>query len=168
MDYRNKRNRPKPSDQDREISNNIRHLFVRVFNKDKRKFIRLIGEARNPSVVVEEENIINGKMVNGKYCLFDDVGTCILEIGLLSNADNYEQEDIDYIREVCTYKKIWKIRFSNSPLYLYGYNYFNSNRSDKNGYPIFSKYNPKIFYTKEYADEAAKKLLKFGYKVIVE
>jgi len=153
-----------------DISTNrkIRHLFVRVFNSDHKTYVRLIGELGNPRIIIDEENMVLGYMKNGKYCLTNDNKEIVLEIRLLDNADDYDADDIDDIITTYKYKKIWKIRFSDSPLYLYNWNYFNSNKTAKNGYPIFSKYNPKIFYNKEYAETNAEKLSRYGYKVTVE
>lgn len=147
----------------------LRHLFVRVFNDDKRTFVRLIGEPARPHILVNEESIISGFFENDNtYCLSDIDKNIILRIDLADRSDEYHEEDVADIKKSCVYKKIFKIRFDKSILFLSGYKYFNTAKSLKNGYPIFSKYNPKIFYDKSYAENVVRDLAKFGYRVEIE
>ena len=57
---------------------------------------------------------------------------------------------IDTIGEAI-HKKIFKIKLINNDLYLSGYNYIDkSNQNTK--YPVFSKYNGKIYFEKKHAE----------------
>lgn len=153
-----------------ERNRKLRHLFIRVYNTDTKKFVRLIGGMDKPRVLVGEEFIAEGFLSNNG-CTFNITNSdkaVVYKVELLDNVDNYDEETITTIRENVYLNDIFKIRFKGSVLFLSGYKYFNSNKTVKNGYPVFSKYNPKIFYDKEYAENAAENLRKYGYVVEVE
>lgn len=148
----------------------LRHLFIRVYNTNTKKFVRLVGGMNRPRVLVGEEFIAEGFLSNESdtFNITNSDKAVVYKVELLDNADDYDEEMINTIRENVYLNIIFKIRFRDSILFLSGYKYFNSDKTIKNGYPIFSKYNPKIFYDQDYAENAAKNLRKYGYIVEVE
>lgn len=147
----------------------LRHLFIRVYEStnEGKIFIRLIGGLEKPRILVGENNIIEG-YIDGNQFVLTDGNHPSIEIKLKESADEYSQNLLNDIKNHIVLTKIFKVRFGDSILFLSGFKYFGSTKSLDNGYPIFSKYNPKIYYDKEYAETVAKKLNKFGYQVEIE
>ena len=147
----------------------LRHLFIKIYSMfgGGRTFIRLVGSPNKPRVLIGESHIIDGYVSDNMFIMMNgDNKLC--EINLNSDVYALSNKQLENINDNIFLRDIYKIRFEDSILYLSGYKYFSSEKSQKNGYPVFSKYNPKIFYDYEYAEKSVHKLKNFGYNVKVE
>lgn len=65
------------------------------------------------------------------------------------------------------HRRIFKIKIRNTDLYLAGYNFIDSAR-DRGRYPVFARYNYKIYFGKKMVEHLIYKLSMEGYSCEVE
>ena len=155
--------------EDKEKRNRLLEVFFEKIFPQKIKVLTL--DPDHPSVIYSDEKCLSCYMHNFELRFTDapDKGTVIYTIKLESN--NKTKFELDKILDWFTnyqHKHMYRIMASGTtpPLYLSGFNYLN--REYKEGrYPVFSVHNPRVYFTKEKAEEIASPFLKQGYMLSV-
>ena len=71
----------------------------------------------------------------------------------LQKIFEYDAEPISEWFKTATHRRIYKIRMLQDPkLFLVGYNY-DIQGNEKVKYPVFGKFCPKVYFTREYAND---------------
>lgn len=129
--------------------------------------VKLIGDENNPAIVYNDNCILNAYIQNFKLNFTDspNQGNIIYTVKLSENPSFDKNRVMGCIND---YEKrpVFKvsIKGSNPMLYLSGYHYLN--REERLGrYPVFSSYNPMVFFTKEKTDEICEELNNDGYSL---
>jgi hypothetical protein len=131
--------------------------------------VRLIGDDDKPEMLYNEEVILNAT-VNNFELNFTDSPTSNNVVYTVKLNENPRFDKNRILQFLTEYKAraIFKVALKTTPkLYLAGYNFLN--KEEKLGrYPVFSGYNPKIYFTEEKAKEIVKELISDGYQAVYE
>lgn len=131
--------------------------------------VRLIGDDDKPDMIYNEEVILNA-FVNNFELNFTDSPTSKNVVYSVKLNENPRFDKNRILQCLTEYKAraIFRVSLKTTPkLYLTGYNFLN--KEEKLGrYPVFSSYNPKIYFTEEKAKEIANELNNDGYQAIHE
>ncbi|MEZ5046524.1 MAG: hypothetical protein R2831_05985 [Chitinophagaceae bacterium] len=116
--------------------------------------VEVIGDMETPAVIKDD------------YCL-----ACYVHNFNLIFTDHYDQGkevyrvklqkdqvfDMEPIVEwlkTATHRRIYRVKMKGDlGLYLVGYNFGVKKEHENMKYPVYGKYSPKVFFTKDYADE---------------
>ncbi len=131
--------------------------------------IRVIGDETYPDLIYNEEVVLN-TFVNNFELNFTDAPKSknILYTVKLNDNPRFDKNKILSCISDYQSRAIFKVAIKTTPtLYLSGYNFLN--KEEKQGrYPVFSSYNPKIYFTEEKAKEIINELIQDGYEAILE
>lgn len=143
----------RPMDKDLKQTIQKRNARLAAFWDHLGLDVEIIGDMETPAVI------------KGDYCL-----ACYVHNFNLIFTDHYEQGkevyrvklqkifeyDAEHISEwfkTATHRRIYKIRMLQDPkLFLVGYNY-DIQGNEKVKYPVFGKFCPKVYFTREYAND---------------
>ena len=100
----------------------------------------------------------------------NDFGTTLFSVKL-NNSYNYDISKINNWLQTAQHKKLFKVALkissdqSEQPtLFVSGWNY--TDKENKLGkYPVFSEYEPKVYFSEDKAKEIAKELKQSNYQV---
>lgn len=131
--------------------------------------IRIIGDENVPAVILNDEYLVACYVKN--FDLFlqttneDNGGEIFMTIKLNKIPEYNRDEFIKWI-QTARHRKVYRIKLSQTPneLYLCGWNYIDKELKDFR-YPVFSKYNPKVYYKEKVAEEFAEELKEYGYLI---
>jgi hypothetical protein len=131
--------------------------------------VRVIGDETYPDMVYNEEVTLNA-FVNNFELNFTDAPkskNVIYTVKLNENPRFDKNKILSCISDYPS-RAIYKVAIKTTPtLYLSGYNFLN--KEEKQGrYPVFSSYNPKIYFTEEKAKEIINELIQDGYGAVLE
>jgi hypothetical protein len=127
-------------------------------------YVRIIGDENSPAMVLNDNCILNAYVHNFELRFTDNpVQGNVIYTVKLSGTPNFDKDRV--ISCVYDYEKrpIYRVlmKGSSPTLYLSGYNFLD--REAKLGrYPVFSSYAPKVYFTKEKADEICRELNQDG------
>ena len=129
--------------------------------------VRVIG-SNTPSIILNDRYIINAYVHNFELRFTDNhtKGNTVYTVRL-TEKPNFDKNKVTECIKNYDMLEINKISIVNSSptLYLSGYNFLN--KEERLGrYPVFSVYAPKIYFTKEKADEICNELNQDGYNLI--
>ncbi len=140
--------------------------------------IRIVGDKNKPAVVMDFEEILPCYVSNFELRLLDrnDGGEVVFTIALTKTlvqpGTPVNQQPVfeKWMRE-STRKQVFRVAlsletmFESQPtLFLSGWNF--RNKMEKQGkYPVFSEYEPKVYFTEQKAVEVLDDLKKDGYMV---
>lgn len=131
--------------------------------------IRVIGDETYPDLIYNEEVVLN-TIVNNFELNFTDAPKSknILYTVKLNDNPRFDKNKILSCISDYPSRAIFKVAIKTTPtLYLSGYNFLN--KEEKQGrYPVFSSYNPKIYFTDDKAKEIINELIQDGYEAILE
>jgi len=144
--------------------------FLNFFKTNGFKETRLIGDPEKPALLYEEKLVLSCYVHNFELRLMDKpFSDNVIEVIKLNGI-----ETTDYsskLKEWCdTYehRKIYKIQFNDSSLYLAGYNFLVRRKENPEGrYPVFARHHPKVYFSLDKANEIASDLEQAGYHVSV-
>lgn len=135
--------------------------------------VRIIGNDNHPAIVYNEKNVLNCYVHNFELRFTDNPyqGNVIYTIKLTEKPIFDKNKVMSCINdyEMRSVTKVYLIvnDSQNPRLYLSGYNFLD--KKEKLGrYPVFSAYNPKVYFTQENAATVVTELEADGYKVGLE
>lgn len=134
--------------------------------------IRMIGDRNNPAFVYNNAYVLSLYVHNFelRFMSKPSGGEMVAEHKIRSDS-NLTREEFLEVMGRCEHRAVFIVRlgynFSPCPqLYLAGYNF--TNKQKKEGrYPVFSAKDPKVYFTREHADDVSKQLAAEGYRVMV-
>ncbi|MGI9190860.1 MAG: hypothetical protein ACR2IL_01980 [Chitinophagaceae bacterium] len=119
--------------------------------------IDVIGDMETPAII------------KGNYCLacyvhnFNLIFTDHYDQGKelyrvkLQKTLNFKTDPIIEWLKTATHRRIYRIRMKNEPqLYLIGYNFRIKENHEREKYPVFGKFNGKVYFTEDYATDIVK------------
>lgn len=125
--------------------------------------VRLVGDEQKPAVILNESIVLSCFVKN--FDLFftkEPFSDEIIKQFKLKHEPDATPQDIQDTIDTCNHRPVYKIKISNTDLYLVGYNYLNS--EDGIGrYPVFAKFRPKVYFDLEYAEKLTSSLCEEGY-----
>ncbi len=129
-------------------------LLVDFFKKSKLDFEVKFFDVNKP-VVILDSYVMSCYVHNFELRFVDkarggDV-LFVLKLNKFSNPNDIKKPFEDWVY-TCEHKKVYKIQFGDSNLYLSGYN-FTDRINSEGKYPVFAPKNYKIYFDKEYAEE---------------
>ena len=130
--------------------------------------VRLVGDENKPAVIQDEKIVLSCYVKNfnlhfTKEPFSDEI---VRTVKLKQEAEITKYELLEVL-EICKHRPVFKLRLSETDLFLVGYNYLNS--EDAVGrYPVFAKHKPKVYFDEEYARNVAENLQSDGYEIIIE
>lgn len=131
--------------------------------------VKVIGDKTYPDMVYNDEVMLNA-FVNNFELNFTDSPNSKNVIYTVKLNENPRFDKNKILSCISNYpsRAIYKVAIKTTPtLYLSGYNFLN--KEEKQGrYPVFSSYNPKIYFTEEKAKEIINELIQDGYGVVLE
>lgn len=143
-------------------------LLKKVFSKLKLP-IRIVGDKNKPAIIYAEEYCINAYCHNFELRFTDAPfdGQIVYTIRL----EDEMNIDIDKVKKLVLDskgKKVFKISLNETTanLYLCGYNFIDRD-INKGKYPVFSAYEPRVYFNEDKANEVAKELNSQEYPVKV-
>lgn len=147
-------------------------LLERFFEKIFPNKIKVMAfDINNPSVIYNDEKRLSCYVHNFELRFNDapDKGNVIYTIKLENdNKTKFESDRIlDWYKNY-EHKHVYRILMAESKpsVYLSGFNYL-KREIGEGKYPVFSLHNPRVFFTREKAEEVASPFLKQGYSLIV-
>jgi hypothetical protein len=168
-----KRNNQKKPNKKEELSE-----IVLRRNKRLNDFFKLLGlnvkvvqslkNANNPPMVLNDEFILNAYVHNFELRFTDNPiqGNVIYSVKLTEKPLFDKNKVLSAIND---YEKrpVYKVYLKTEPvLYLAGYNFLNK-EVGLGRYPVFSSYQPKIYFNREKAEEICEELKNIGYSAFV-
>jgi len=130
--------------------------------------IRLIGEVEKPAIILNDEWLLSCWARNFDLVL-NDAPWDGEEMKVIKLTDKVEPDSEilkDYAFNEKYHRRVFKVVLKGSGLYLAGYN-FQNRRESTGRYPVFSRINPKIYFTKEKAQQLCDQLAKENYSAEV-
>jgi len=140
-------------DPDRVIARRNERLerFFELLYEGTEVHFRLIGDKNCPAIIIDESFCLSCFVKNFDLHFTDKPNQGeILESVKLQKDQQIDRDKIVGILEKVEHRKIFKVRHKGTLLYLAGYNFTDKKKLDGK-YPVFAKYNPKIYFSKEYA-----------------
>lgn len=140
--------------------------FLSYLSKNSSHDFRIINDPNNPKIVMDDFYCLSAYVKNFNLYFLDnpDDDNCTLQLKLTKTV----VPDIDNILETienANHRRLYKIRHINTDLYVSGYNFFD--KSDRETmFPVFSRYNMKLYFRRERAEEIIDKFE--DYPLIVE
>ncbi len=138
------------------------------------KVIRIIGDKGNPAVVMDFEFVLSCHVVNFNLNFqMENKGETIFTVNLDKTILSYNESQISSWISDAKHKKIYRIaidlekeqgKMQPPTLYLSGWNF--RNKLEKEGkYPVFSEYEPKVYFKLETAEQILGELEAESYSV---
>ena len=129
--------------------------------------VRILGDENNPAIIYNDNCILNAFVHNFELRFTDHPtqGNIVYTVKL-TESPNFDKNRVMNCINDFEKRPVYKVSVKNSepPLYLSGYNFLN--KEEKLGrYPVFSAYNPKIYFNKEKSDEICSELNNDGYSL---
>jgi len=139
-------------------------LLEQAFSELKDQ-VRIIGNPQSPAILFNDSIIISSYVKNFNLYFTDKPyeGKVVGEYKLRKDFI-LPKEKIKLFLKASEHRKIYRIVFNNSSLFLTGWNYRNS-KIKEGLYPVFARHNPKVYFTKKKAEEILQKLEDLHYTV---
>lgn len=118
--------------------------------------ISLIGNPQKPAIIVNNYYCLSAFVSNFDLHFTDAPfhGTVIKTYKLATGTHLSHNEFMDFFKNY-EQRRVYKIKHSNTNLYLSGYNFKNREKSEGR-YPVFSRFRFKIYFNIEKAEEIIK------------
>lgn len=154
-------------DPERVISRRNERLqrFFELYYEGTDTVFRLIGDKNCPAIIVNEVQCLSCfvKNFNLHFTNKPNQGD-VIETVKLQKDQQMDKVRIAEVLAMAEHREVFKIQHGDSGLFLAGYNF--KNKSELAGkYPVFSRFNPKIYFSKEYADEIVESYTDYDLKV---
>lgn len=132
------------------------------------KVVQSVKNANNPPMILDDEFILNAYVHNFELRFTDSPikGNVVYSVKLTEKPLFDKNKVLSAIND---YEKrpVYKVYLKTEPvLYLAGYNFLNK-EVGLGRYPVFSSYQPKVYFNKEKADEICEELRNTGYSAVV-
>lgn len=125
--------------------------------------VRIIGNKNNPAIIYN--NMVSLSMFVHNFELnFTDKphrGNVIKTVKLTQHIAEKREEILNLLK-LYPHQAVYNIRLANTDLFLAGYNFKNSNTCEGK-YPVFAKFNYKIYFKRSHTLEIMKELQQDGY-----
>jgi hypothetical protein len=129
--------------------------------------VRIVGDEQKPAVILDETSVLSCYVKN--FDLFFTKAPFSDEVVRqfkLKHDPEVTSFEIQEVIDLCQHRPVYKIRITDSDLYLTGYNYLNS-EDGVGRYPVFAKHKPKVYFDLEYATKLAQSLNEENYNLEV-
>ena len=129
--------------------------------------VRLIGDPEKPAIILDNDLILSGYAHNFDFHFTSKPfeGTIVKTVKLHKDP-LIVHDEIEEMLNVYEHRHAYKVVIKDTDLYLVGYNYLNREKSEGR-YPVFARYNPKIYFQEEKAWEIANMLNEESYSLTV-
>jgi hypothetical protein len=155
-------------DPDRVIDRRNERLanFFSLFFAETTDKFRLIGDRNCPAVIVNESVCLSCFVKNFDLNFTDKPSHGdIVETVKLQKEQLIDFDRIDAVINKSEHRKVFKIKYPGTDLYLSGYN-FEDKIAKLAKYPVFSRKEPKIYFNEVYAKEIIESFPE--YELLVE
>jgi hypothetical protein len=131
--------------------------------------VKIIGNVNNPPMTINDEFILNAYVHNFELRFTDNPNQGnVIYVVKLTEKPLFDKNKV--LSAINDYEKrpVFKVYLQDCTptLYISGYNFLN--KEEKLGrYPLFSAYSPRVYFSKEKADEIYNELKSDGYSASV-
>ncbi len=128
--------------------------------------VRLIGNENCPAVVYKEKYVLSCYVKNFDLIFTNKPyeGEEVSRIKLIHGAVA-EKDDLIKLLDTCEHRRAFRVKIQNAELYLSGYNFLDKEALEGR-YPVFSRFNGKIYFDKEYAEQICKDYAEYDLIVL--
>jgi hypothetical protein len=155
-----------------ERTNFIRMFFKRVFPNNDIEVI--VSKEKDRTYIISEHEKMLACYCKGSELIFldDNSNGNILFTVMLNSETEYDKDKMENWFKTAKHKKVYRIFLDTEamtkqpPLMLTGWNY-RKKETREGKYPVFSEYEPKVYFNKGIAIEIADELKKQNYSVII-
>ena len=127
--------------------------------------VRLVGDDQKPAVIMDESVVLSCYVKNfDLHFTQEPFSDDIVRTVKLKHEPEITRMELQETIEGCKHRPVYRVRISDSELYLVGYNYLNSEDS-VGRYPVFAKHKPKVYFDRSYAEKVADNLVEEGYDI---
>lgn len=125
--------------------------------------IRLIGNKNNPAIIYNNMVSLSAFVHNFNLNFTDKPhrGNIIKRVKLTHNIVEKREEILNFLK-LYPHQAVYNIRLAHTDLFLAGYNFINSNKCEGK-YPVFAKFNYKIYFKLSHTQEIINELKQDGY-----
>ncbi|MFC2087470.1 hypothetical protein ACFLSA_04855 [Bacteroidota bacterium] len=140
--------------------------ILRLFSKNGFN-VRLIGDPEKPAIILDNEIILSGYAHNFNFHFTNKpFEGQIVKTVKLHKDPLITKDEIEELLTAYEHRHAYKVIIKDSDLYLVGYNYLNREKGEGR-YPVFARYNPKIYFQEDKAWEIANMLNEETYNLEV-
>jgi len=129
--------------------------------------VRIIGDENSPAIIFNDTYCLSCYVHNFDLRLnTNDRGEELAMVIKLNAETKYDHDEFLRWLYGADHRKVYKIMLSQTPnsLYLCGWNF--TDKENKEGrYPVFSKFQPKVYFKENSCGEIASELIEQGYLV---
>jgi len=155
-------------DSDLKIVIERRNRRLKEFFKRGGYNVKILGDMNKPVVVLDNKILISCYVKNfNLYFNKEPFSSTIVESIKLTGDAKLSKERLKEIFTTCKHRTAFKLKFGSTSLYLSGYNYVDKQNKTKK-YPVFARFDPKIYFTESKAKEVAEFLENEGYTIEIE
>lgn len=135
-------------------------FFHHYFDQDR---VKIHGDKNKPAIILDDKFVLNCYAHNFDLIFTDKdfKGNSLYTIKLQQKPYQEYLGEKEFFHWIDGYehRQCYYIQVKGTKLRLSGYNFKDKNpenKEDGNKYPVFSEFNYKLYFTKEYADEIIK------------
>lgn len=142
----------------------LERFFSLLYDGSETRF-RIIGDKNCPAVIVNESWCMSCFVKNFELNFTDKPNHGeIIAIIKLQKDQVIDREQIMGVINTSEHRPVYKLRYSDTELYLAGYNF--TNKTEMTGkYPVFAKEHPKIYFSRDYAEQIADTLDSYNLSI---
>ncbi len=142
----------RPLDKDLKLTIEKRNRRLLSFFELLNMEVDIIGDMETPAIV--KDNLCLSCYVHNFNLIFTthyEKGVELYRVKLQKDQE-VDAAQVEQWLQTAEHRIIYKIKLINQPLYLCGYSFKNKNNPEEK-YPVFGKFAPKVYFTKDYAAE---------------
>lgn len=138
-----------------DIKRRNKRLFL-FFKDSGVDEIRLIGNENCPAVLYKERFVLSCYVKNFELIFTNQPqqGEEVARIKLHHGART-EKSELIKLLDNCEHRKVYRVKMRDAELYLAGYNFVDKENVDGR-YPVFARFNTKVYFDREYAEQICK------------
>ena len=168
-DRRYKKELQKPFPNRKETKQQVcarRNMLLREYFSQVKENIKIFGNPERPSLILDNSFAISAYVHNFNLNFTNKQynGEIIASFKLTSGS-MISQDAFNPILKQLELKKIFRLRYSNTDLYLAGYN-FKDPEGLKDKYPVFSRHNYKLYFNEDRVLEIIKEFENYPLDLI--
>jgi len=147
--------------------NERNEVILDFFEKNQIHGIRLINDILDPHFIYRNKVSLSIKVVYWNL-YFQDSFTInpnnLLVVNLRKDTNiDYKQELLNVFKSIDSIK-VYTLMLVNTDLFLVGYNFYDK-KNEMTKYPVFARYDPKIYFSRRKAELVTKELTEYMFEI---
>jgi hypothetical protein len=128
--------------------------------------VRIIGDENNPAVIYKNVYCLSCFVHNFelRFTNKPDNGE-VVHVEKLTSQARMDKNELIAMLDKYEHRRVYRVKITDQQLYLAGYNFIDKSIPDTR-YPVFSRFNPKIYFSKDYAVELCATYQDYNLEVV--